>query len=296
LNMLPGVPCDEITMQVLIPDFRRHDFVDLEKINKLAETFQANISSLNPDNLSKFSQRCWIEIMSKHSYQVPSYGRAEILVSDRLYDLLNLDSIRFIQEGANAMLHEVFLAFIFRGSPRLGIVKVKSDGSTEGFHELGAHLMVKFVIESIAIAYYRDLVVPGEVYYYSPRNIQAIRPRHESKSKQKKSKKPRSLPRRQTILESAYSLSNWYYVQERARHDVVGHRRWVDRNFVAEGEKQLQARRAGVYLPQGFTWVIEHERGGHKSGGLILNGFDLVERTIFSPPSRATHELAELYL
>ena len=52
-----------------------------------------------------------------------------------------------------------------------------------------------------------------------------------------------------------------------------------------------QANNAGVYLPPGYTWVIEHDRG---EAHLNLQNRDLSERTKFAPPKRAANELNNL--
>lgn len=210
-------------------------------------------------------------------------------------ELIGLKKIRFVQEGAKAP--EVFLRFEFGvltgTGAAIGVVKVKYDGSVEGFHQSVDSALFQAIIEAIALSYYRDLVTPGKTYSYQPGN----KPRRATQARLPKSKKARKLPRRQGIPTSKRrpsSLNVWYEAQERAKHDVVGHKRWIGKDFKADEATRELARKAGVELPDGYTWVQGHQRGHSEKGQLKLNGTDLTERILFSPPERASRELDNL--
>ena len=64
---------------------------------------------------------------------------------------------------------------------------------------------------------------------------------------------------------------------------------------MAPKQKQLQAEECtGRQLPLGYTWVVEHERGGQSPGGLRLRQGQLADYTVFLPPERASRELSQI--
>jgi tetratricopeptide (TPR) repeat protein len=256
------------------------------------------------EELRKFSHQCWREILYERRYQVPSRGRAEIRASAELRDLINLNCVGFVQEGIEPP--GVFLRFQFGGNLALGIVGIDRDGSTKGFHKRGGRDMtdriIELIIEAVAFSYYRDLVTPGKTYQYVP---EGGSPNIRSVDRPRPLPRPRGIPvtteevefrrRRRVSKEKAHDLEDWYYVQERAKHYVTGHMRWVREEYIASYEKQQQALEfSGRALPTGYTWVIEHERGGASESGLRLRGGQLVEKTTFLPPKRASQELSDL--
>lgn len=258
-------------------------------------TAQASIYEAEYLRLKHFSHQCWNEIKEKRKYQVPSDGRAEIMASDELNELINLESVRFVQKGIE--VPGVILQFQFGGTPDPSIVKINPDGSIEGFHKSSSDKLREALIEAIALSYYRDLVTPGKTYYYIPGG-------GTPKTKSTASQWFRRLPRPQGVpLKSIlgkqeppqkvyHDLSNWHSVQE---HFVIGHERWVSEGFRASSEKQQQALKfIGRNLRPGFTWVREHKRGISNSDGLRHRNGYLVERTVFLPPERASQELKEM--
>ena len=281
-----------------------------EQIKKEAyQTFFTSLDVYLPpeaiNTLKDFSRQCWREINNeKRRYQVPSKGRAEIMVSDRLKNLIDLNLVRFIQEGIAPP--GVFLEFEFSEPSIVDTVIVKNDGSIEGFHEsVGVDDSFRIIIEAVALAYYRDLVTPGKVSYYE-RDSGGPRTKRSLNSL---SPKPRELPRPQHVPlhikntprlkgRQSYHLYAWHEAQERARHGVVGHIRWIGRSFIASPRKQRQAWEvASIKLRPGYTWVIEHERGEPGSSGLRLSPDGcLMEITLFLPPERASVELDKLLL
>jgi len=256
----------------------------------IEQTLAKQKCTSNLEDAESFCRHCWNEIKSaQRRYQVSSQGRVVILATEELSKLIGLKSVRFIQERARAP--EVFVRFEFRDPSAIGVIRVKANGSTVGFHEASASDLFQAIIETTALAYYRDLVIPRVHYYpYSGKRRTSRKPTT--------SRRARPLPRVQSIsisLPRPYRFDEWHQAQARARHYVVGHLRWVGEGFKADWEKQAQARRAGVNLPLCYTWVIEHERSGGEPSGPTFNGTDLVERTRFLPPERASHELDKLF-
>lgn len=243
--------------------------------------------------LNELTSSCWREIRKDRRYGIPSQGRAEVLIDDTVLSTLGLTSVRFVQEGVKAP--GVYLRLQFGEDARqIGIVKVSSSGRVEGFHELEQGLLMA-AVRGVALAYYRDLVTPGDEIVYEPTGI----PRKRSGGASVR-RSPRELPRPRRVridLEEyviVREFDEWYYAQERARHSVVGHIRWVGSGFMADEEKYEQALKAGVYLPDGCTWVVEHDRGGSGSDRLRLRRADLTSRTLFSAPARASDDIAQL--
>jgi hypothetical protein len=265
-------------------------WISSEHLSQIVQNLTKRNLTIKIQDLRDYCKQCWIEIGEKRRYQVPSQGRAEILASDKLADLMHLKSVRFFQEGANAP--SVFLAFHFEETPLVGILKVGRSGNTRGFHNSVVSNLFEAIVEAITLSYYRDLVTPGKVYFYKPGSSL---PHHRSLSPKlggfRKLPRPQMMPLSEPKL---YDFREWHYAQERARQSVTGHMRWFEKGFRADWEKQQQARKAGVELPLGYTWVIEHDRGSSESDRLILNGTDLVEHIFFAPPERASAELNSL--
>lgn len=281
-----------------------------EQIKREAHQFFFNglnlwLPSEKVNSLRDFCRQCWEEINSeKRHYQIPSEGRAEIIASDKIKDLIDLNLVRFVQE--DIVPPGVFVEFEFGEQPLVDIIVVKKDGSTEGFHKfVGTDDAFSILIEAIVLAYYRDLVTPGKVYYYQPSS--GSRPTKLHRSLNSARPKLKELPRPQNIPLHAennphlknrlfHHLHTWHEARERAKHSVVGHIRWISRGYIANSEKQLQAlEHLGKKLPLGYTFVIEHERGSLGSSGLKLSpdGY-LTERTLFLPPERALADLDRL--
>jgi hypothetical protein len=244
--------------------------------------------------LDNYSNQCWRIIRSdQRRYQVPSRGRAEIMSSERLKSLINLHSVRFVQEGVSAP--GVFIQLVFSEPDAIGLLRLTRDSSIEGFHKLSENSWLQALIIAIALAYYRDLVIPGKIYYPKERNQS-----HNRKGSPVSSHSPtrRQIPSRQTIKRHSkklYPLEDWYESQEILRHWVRGHTRWIGPHFEASAEKYRQAELAGVRLRAGETWVIEHERGNPQDQMKVkLDGEDLVEHTYFAPPIHASEELDQI--
>ncbi|GAG68185.1 unnamed protein product, partial [marine sediment metagenome] len=245
--------------------------------------------SFDQNKIENYCNSCWTQISNFRQYQIPSRGKAEIRASVRLNEAIKLKSVRFIQEGVKAP--EVFLSFQFYPFA-LGVLKISNDGTLIGFHHMGAELKFKLVIEAIALAYYRDLVVPGEVKYLEKPKSRIV---YKRKTYVSQDRNYINLPRRKTVYQeyedSRYTLDDWYDAQARAEWSVVGHTRRIGPHFEADLVKHEQANNAGVNLPPGCTWVIEHDRGEAR---LNLQNRDLSERTKFAPPKHAANELNNL--
>lgn len=241
--------------------------------------------------LDALTKSCWQEIRQTRRYGVPSHGRAEALIDHELLTTLGLNSIRFVQEGIKPP--GVYIRFHFDEPPwQVGIVRVTSEGEVEGFHEQQRGLL-NAAVRGIALTYYRDFVTPGEEVLYEPTGIRR-KPRPPGLPKPHKR---RTLPRRQRIRVGPGVVDFDKWTQERARHSVVGHTRWISPGFVASREKQQDARDAGVWrIPEGYTWVVEHERGGLDSGQPGIRRGDLTRRTLFSAPARASDDLVKILL
>ncbi len=273
------------------PDFDlNQDWINDAELVELDKQLINSLSHFEPTKFAILCNACWREINSSfRRYEVPSKGRIEIQTTERINQLMNIVKVRFIQEGAVAP--EIYVRLEFTGS-KIGVLKIDSDGNVSGFHEkMGWALLV---INALVLTYYRDLVVPMPVEHEPrfPRH-RIFQPKEQSHNSIES--KARSFPTYYPKQSSVYEFREWHIAQHRARHAVRGHVRWIARGFHAEPEKRLQAKMAGIDLELGFTWVIEHERGGHDEvTRLVLDGTDLTQRTLFSPPARAKNELDDL--
>lgn len=289
------------SLSLLLPEFGQGEtWVSQVDIPNNFQTTSYQIRYTPDFTIKSLIQSCFADLQNKRRYQVPSQGRAEIMTSDRLKNMIGLNLIRFVQEDTEPP--NVFLRFEFGlQKSTIGLVKINKDGKTEGFHKFfWLNNSFRAITEAIALTYYRDLVTPGKIYYYQPGN------RGPKQYRSSLSTKPGILPRPQHIPlhvqdnfrlkgRSFHHLYTWHEATERARHGVVGHIRKIGFGFTASPEKQEQAREAGVKLEPGYTWVIEHERGGPGSGGLRLSPEGrLLERTLFLPPERASADLDKL--
>jgi hypothetical protein len=302
----PNLPwASQISNPLLVPDLNsRETWITQRYLLDIAHALEKRDHTFDVTKLEQFGRQCWAEIKAKRRYQVPSQGRAEILTSEKLSDLVELRLVRFVQEGANAP--EVFVRFGFGEPSAIGIAKIRDDGSIQGFYEFSGSDLLGAIVEATALAYYRDLVVPTRVYHsQSSSSTQQVRATESNEAGELTHPKTASvsqhpihrLPRTQVVSPSkcqTYRLEEWHHAQERARHKVIGHTRWVGQHFIADSSKIRQSREAGVELPPGYTWVVEHDRGGRESGGLRLSGLDLAERTRFLPPEQASFELDQL--
>lgn len=254
------------------------------------------------EKIKQFNHQCWNEIVSEERrYQVPSKGRAVIITSDFLFELLYLKSVRFVQEKVNSPGVFAKLEFLFDEKYIIQEVKINSSGVITGFHSKVTQIGIEEIIDAIVLSYYRDLVLPGSVYEAGLSNGK------QRQAKAKKEPSPRVLPRSQSKttkpsdsqqrLQEDCDFLEWHQVQERTQHYVTGFRRWVREGFMASWDKRKQADEAGVKLPPGYTWVNEFTRGSKISDEVKLR-FDkdgnLTEETLFSPPSRATVDLRRL--
>lgn len=283
---------------LFLPNFtRKESWIQRRHLSDIELVLSRRECTFDFREAKLFGNQCWEEILSaKRHYQVSSKGRVEIFVSTELFQLTGLNKVRFIQEGAKSPA--VFLRFEFSEFSAIGIVKIKRDGNIVGFHKASKSPLFETIIETTALSYYRDLVIPDpNVRYYWPgSSVRAGYPPYY------KPPRLRELPRIQHVpyvpsssRPKIYEFKEWYYVQERARHHVDGHTRWIGHGFIASEIKQRQAREAGVNLQMGYTWVVEHERGDSGFTGPKLRKYDLVERTQFFPPERASAKLRVLF-
>lgn len=263
-----------------------------EKKLSLKKSTSGSIYRQQLSALKRYSQSCWTVICSQErEYQVPSHGRAEIIAPTAVASLLDLHSVRFVQEGVKAP--GLFIRFEFEDPSLIGIFRIDPSGNMSGFHQMVDDAWFQALIEAVALSHYRDLVVPNHLQL-PLRSPNTRRPTHNP-TRSPGSRAARPFPT-QRPKQKRYSLAEWYVAQEIARHSVRGHTRWISRDFVASEEKHYQAKKAGVILPDGFTWVIEHERGNPQLSRIFLNGEDLAEHTIFTPPPKAGSELAKILL
>lgn len=243
--------------------------------------------------LTVYGQQCWQKICSdEREFQVPSAGRAEILVPDFVTKLVQLKSIRLIQEDAKAP--GLFIQCKFANADVFGLIEIDPNGQITGFHQFISDPWFQAIIQSIALSHYRDLVVPIQRHYLAIQpSQQPARPHRTHATRKPSSFKPfpDSPP-----YQKQYKLSDWYQSQYIARYQVRGHTRWVRSHFVADAVKRQQAKSAGVTLVDGYTWVLEHERGTPWQTKIKLDGEDLTELTIFLPPPKAAGELRDIIL
>jgi len=242
-------------------------------------------------SLKTYAKRCWATICSQErQYQVPSRGKAEIIVPPSVTALINLHSIRFVQEHMQAP--GLFVQFKFDNPSLIGVIRIDPSGVISGFHQLVDASWLTSLVESVALSHYRDLVVPQRLMATSLRVPGRRRNGRQANSEANhRTNKPFPMQRR---TRKQYSLADWYESQEIARHMVRGHTRWISQGFVASDEKHFQAKKAGVSLPIGFTWVIEHERGNPQPTKIPLIGEDLSKHTVFTSPPQAEAELARI--
>lgn len=249
----------------------------------------------NIKSLANLAQRSWDQICSdKRAYAVPSQGRAEIITSKRIQDMWGLNALRFVQEGIDAP--KVFVQFKFGEPARIGIMCIEDGDTDSGFLMMSEDLWLRAFFRAIALTYYRDMVLPG--FTYVPTSTHLSRSRNSVVDTQSPREQRNVLPRSHAVQrEKVYQFYEWHAAQERARHSVTGHVRWVHKGFVADVLKHQQARRAGVQLSLGYTWVVEHERGNpQREDGVALNeDYDLLRYTLFAAPTRATIELEALF-
>jgi len=256
-------------------------------IRRIEEQLSQKQKDFDFSSVNEVCTNCWREIIHSRRYEIPSKGRIEILTTEKIENLLNIQAVRFIQEGASAP--EVFVRFEFTDL-KIGVLRINSDGSTNGFHE--KYLLVKSIVNALSLTYYRDLVVPIYIETSRKREINPNEERNHG-GKKLKSKK---FPRHYFPNNNVHEFREWHLAQHRARHDVVGHVRRISPGYYADWDKQEQAMRAGIELPIGYTWVIEHKRGGQEDTFLVLVGTDLPRRTRFLPPTRAESDLDRLLI
>ncbi|MBE2198716.1 MAG: hypothetical protein IAE79_08910 [Anaerolinea sp.] len=243
-------------------------------------------------SLSTYSESCWRAIYSKErQYQIPSNGRAEIMAPSFVARRINLYSVRLTQEGVKAP--GLFVQFKFTDPACVGILKIDPSGNIAGFHEMMGNTWGQELIKAVALSHYRDLVIPNPVSPSASKRAASHQPRSGRGGPPGGRQAAKPFPTQQP-RKKQYSLTDWYESQEIARHNVRGHTRWIGRDFVADSEKYSQARRAGVILQDGYTWVIEHERGNPKPTPIRLDGEDLAEHTLFTPPPKAEDDLARI--
>jgi hypothetical protein len=250
-------------------------------------------------SLKAYGRQCWRTIRSdERRYQVPSNGRAEIIVDEKLRSLIGLHSLQFVQERISAP--GLFIRFKLREPAAVGLVCISETGTVEGFQELSNNQWFQALIEAVAFGYYRDLVISGESEYRENDGVIRSRRGGGGKSVARAKKPHRTLPSPRTHKRASqgfYRLEDWYESQEIMRHWVRGHVREVGPHFEASPEKQREAKRAGVRLKPGQTWVVEHERGNPQDHMIVkLDGEDLIEHTVFAPPVRATTELKQILM
>jgi tetratricopeptide (TPR) repeat protein len=263
-------------------------WVNKADIDKIEKQLAQKQKEFDVSRVNKICTNCWYDITHYRRYEIPSKGRLEILATKKVNNLLNIQTLRFVQEGAIAP--EVYIRFEFSNS-KIGALKINNNGETIGFH--GKFNIVGSIIKALALTYYRDLVVPIYDDGYKTHKKRDTSSKGESDNIDKKNKSNR-LPRHYIPQNETHDFREWHIAQHRARHSVVGHTRFISQGFQADWQKQEQARRAGLELRTGYTWVIEHERGGQEGTDLVLDGTDLSRRTRFLPPTRAETELDSL--
>lgn len=285
-------------LRVLTPDKSKKEqwvtYLSLDSLlrEKLSRIYLPSISQQRQQTtaLKRYAQDCWTSICSQErQYQVPSYGRVEIIVPTAITSFLNLHSVRFAQEKIKAP--GLFIRFEFENPTLIGIIRIDPSGDISGFHQLVNDAWFQALIEAIALSHYRDLVVPNQLQLPS-RLPRSHRPT-DSRAGIPGNRTTKTFPTLRTNPKR-HSLADWYESQEIARHSVRGHIRWISPDFVATDERHNQAKKAGVSLKVGYTWVIEHERGNPQPTKIPLDGEDLTEHTIFTSPPKAEFELTKI--
>lgn len=284
-------PTEEpLEIPFLLPDESIGErWIGSQELAQLEERFLSFQPNFDIDALTDYAYDCRVEIQRKRRYQIPSQGNAELQASERLLELFDLRAIRFVQEGAEPPA--VYQRFEFGDPPAIGIIRVNARMSVEGFYEFNEHEQLRVTFPAIALGYFRDLVVPVA------ENSTTRRPRYHRSMRNGKSrnrkKHARTLPRTPDYVPQR--IEEWHQVREKEKHSVVGHMRWISRDFIADEERQRLCLDAiGRRLPPGYTWVREHERGSVDPGIIEVRRSDLTRRTRFLPPKRATEELDDL--
>lgn len=288
LPLFPDAQVNQIPF--LQPDTQSGErWLTLADLQKLEASISASAITIAVDELSIYRYQCRSEIVTKRRYQIPAQGHAEILASEKLQRSLKLKSLRFVQEGAVAP--GAFIRFTFING-LISIAKITVEMIGIGFHEYCQTQALRILIDAVILAYYRDLVVPGETRISQQTNRQqGVGQQHSATAQRWRY----SLPRTQYAPNSPLTLREWHCAQDRARHLVVGHMRWIRREFVADAERQELARIAtGRILPPGYTWVMAHERGTSAKDLIEVRVSDLTGRALFAAPARAAQELAQM--
>ena len=150
----------------------------------------------------------------------------------------------------------------FRGDQGSTIMKWEPDGGVLGNSWLNA----------VMAAIWRDLRVGGDKGFPSDKKRMASR-RHrtaitndgERKTARRSTTARMSLPRTQAIVlggSRMWGTDEDREVIRRRRHFVAGHMRILSLGRQRSKEAEERALSYGVLLPEGFTWVSPHDRGG----------------------------------
>lgn len=175
---------------------------------------------------------------------------------------------------------------------QIGWLEITRAGSVEGWERYEDNPPMAALVAGVVLGTYRDLVVP-RISYAEPAPY-GQRISHTGAAGIRQPAQPRSLPREKHPLRRSLNFDSWHEAQQRARHSVVGHLRYLGPDFRADPEKEAQARRAGVTLQPGFTWVQEHDRNHDSDYRIAMDGTDLAEAVIFSAPRESTREIERL--
>jgi hypothetical protein len=303
--------CDDaITFFRMLPPTLRHQpwvqHTD-EEVWATADAVTALVATrwrrLNPEAVTaatRESRQDWRAITSEERlYAIPARGYAEIQVHPDVVRRTGITALRFIQEYSVAPAVRIRATLIDDQHPTrdlVGWITLDRDGDTSGFHQQMRDPSYATYVHTMVLAYYRDLVVPTIVMAISQHWTGAERASkplgYGSSGPPRTEPTPRSLPRQRIDERRTADLAEWHHAQERARHGVVAHTRWVRAEFRADPDKVREAARAGIQLTAGHTWVRDHERGAiQEYGRIILNGYELVHPMLFTAPTRATRLL-----
>lgn len=306
--------CDDATtfFRMLPPILRQQTWVQRtnEEVWATADAVNSLVTTrwrrLNPETVTvatRESRHDWRAITSEERlYAIPARGYAEIQVHPDVIRRTGITALRFIQEYSVAPAVRIRATLIDDQHPTrdlVGWIALDRDGATTGFHQKVPDPSYATYVHTMVLAYYRDLVVPTIVMAISQQWTGAERTskplRYAASVSPRAEPTMRSLPRQRSDERRTADLAEWHHAQERARHGVVAHTRWVRANFRADPDKVREAARAGIQLTAGHTWVRDHERGViQEYGRITLNGYELVHPMLFTAPTRATRLLRSL--
>lgn len=269
-----------------------------DDVNIIEANLKDHLDEFRSAEAAKLKEKCLLDLKLRRKYQIPKLGYAEIIATEKIEKLIDLRLLRFIREGVYSP-QQVFVRIIFFEQPKVLIIKINHEGRIELPEIIKFSEKLMAILEILSLFYFKELVVPQEVKSSEIQIIQGSQISGPGQY-QEQQHSSRTIPRKyysrsgdKDAVEEIYSINEWHYSQFRALHDVIGHARLIGSGFIADEFKQEQARSAGVNLQIGYTWVVEHSRGGDIPH-LVKPGGDLSRRTIFTPSQKTQSQIDSL--